>query len=151
MVTTTRDQLHLLGLEGLSRAEILEWLDFAEGFLDIARGSAPPQDSLKGKIVANLFFEDSTRTRGSFTIAAKRLGADCIDLSGSGSSVSNGESFVGTALPGEGMGGVVEVYVMLVSGEEHCVMVLALEEEEVVVGGEMVEHNMVEVVVISVD
>ena len=98
MVTTTRDQLHLLGLEGMSRDEILEWLDIAEGFLDIARGSAPSLETLKGKIVANLFFEDSTRTRGSFTVAAKRLGADCIDLSGSGSSVSKGESIVDSAL-----------------------------------------------------
>ncbi len=121
MVTTTRDQLHLLGLEGLSRAEILEWLDFAEGFLDIARGSAPPQDSLKGKIVANLFFEDSTRTRGSFTIAAKRLGADCIDLSGSGSSVSKGESIVDTALTVEAMGVDAIVLRAKPSGAPHLV------------------------------
>ncbi len=121
MVTTTRDQLHLLGLEGLSRAEILEWLDFAEGFLDIARGSAPPQESLNGKIVANLFFEDSTRTRGSFTIAAKRLGADCIDLSGSGSSVSKGESIVDTALTFEAMGVDAIVLRAKPSGAPHLV------------------------------
>lgn len=121
MVTTTRDQLHLLGLEGLSRAEILEWLDFAEGFLDIARGSAPPQESLNGKIVANLFFEDSTRTRGSFTIAAKRLGADCIDLSGSGSSVSKGESIVDTALTVEAMGVDAIVLRAKPSGAPHLV------------------------------
>lgn len=121
MVTTTRDQLHLLGLEGLSLDEILEWLDFAEGFLDIARGSAPPLETLKGKIVANLFFEDSTRTRGSFTVAAIRLGADCIDLSGSGSSVSKGESIVDTALTVEAMGVDAIVLRAKPSGAPHLV------------------------------
>ncbi len=121
MVTTTRDQLHLLGLEGLSRDEILEWLDIAEGFLDIARGSAPSLETLTGKIVANLFFEDSTRTRGSFTVAAKRLGADCIDLSGSGSSVSKGESIVDTALTVEAMGVDAIVLRAKPSGAPHLV------------------------------
>ncbi len=121
MATTTQDQLHLLGLEGMSRDEILEWLDIAEGFLDIARGSAPSLETLRGKIVANLFFEDSTRTRGSFSVASKRLGADCIDLSGSGSSVSKGESIVDTALTVEAMGVDALVLRAKPSGTPHLV------------------------------
>lgn len=60
--------------------------------------------SLAGKIVANLFFEDSTRTRTSFSVAAKRLGADVVDLMGFASSVNKGETLVDTALNVEAMG-----------------------------------------------
>lgn len=60
--------------------------------------------SLQGKVVANLFFEDSTRTRLSFTVAAKRLGADAIDLLGANSSVSKGETLIDTARNIEAMG-----------------------------------------------
>jgi aspartate carbamoyltransferase catalytic subunit len=60
--------------------------------------------TLSGKVVANLFFEDSTRTRLSFTVAAKRLGADVIDLLGSTSSVSKGETLIDTACNIEAMG-----------------------------------------------
>ncbi len=59
---------------------------------------------LQGRVVANLFFEDSTRTRLSFTVAAKRLGADVIDLLGSNSSVSKGETLIDTACNIEAMG-----------------------------------------------
>ncbi|NIP81180.1 MAG: aspartate carbamoyltransferase, partial [Gemmatimonadetes bacterium] len=57
-------------------------LDQAEQFLPVAFRSRPPLDLLDGGLVANLFFEDSTRTRCSFTVAAKRLGADTVDLTG---------------------------------------------------------------------
>ncbi len=95
---------HLLGLEELSRAEIETILDAAEGFVETARRKRKKRNDLKGKVVVNLFFEPSTRTRASFAFAAKRLGADTHDFTPSGSSVSKGESFVDTAKNIEAMG-----------------------------------------------
>jgi aspartate carbamoyltransferase catalytic subunit len=87
----------LLGLEGLSAAQL-------RAFLALARDKAGGTErTLAGKIIANLFFEDSTRTRTSFSIAAKRLGADVVDL-GSSSSVNKGESLIDTARNIEAMG-----------------------------------------------
>ena len=95
---------HLLQLEGLEAAELTALLDRAEAFIPAARGevSAPPV--LAGRLVANLFFEDSTRTRLSFEAAAARLGARAIALQGSGSSSSKGETFLDTALNVEALG-----------------------------------------------
>src|SRR5271156_3779309 len=84
----------LLGIENLTREEIQEILDRARDFQP--RNSARKLDLLRGRMVVNLFFEASTRTRTSFEIAAKRLGADAISISASGSSVSKGESLVDT-------------------------------------------------------
>lgn len=88
---------HLLGLEELSRAEIEAILDRAEAFVPLSEGRGERRDDLKGKVVVNLFFEPSTRTRISFGQAARRLGADTIDFTTSGSSISKGESFIDTA------------------------------------------------------
>jgi aspartate carbamoyltransferase catalytic subunit len=95
-----------LGLEGVSAADLTSWLDEAEAMLPIASGSAPPPSPppLRGRIVGNLFFEDSTRTRCSFEIAAKRLGADVVNLGASGSSASKGETILDTARNIEAMG-----------------------------------------------
>jgi aspartate carbamoyltransferase catalytic subunit len=90
-------QRHLLGLEDLRREEIEHILDTAEGFLDDAGWRRKQWAQLRGKVVVNLFFEPSTRTRTSFSLAAKRLGADTVDFTSSGSSVSKGESFIDTA------------------------------------------------------
>ena len=85
----------LLGIESLDRVEI-------EGILDRAKRFQPRQtdskksDQLRGRMIVNLFFEASTRTRTSFEIAAKRLGADAISITASASSVSKGESLVDT-------------------------------------------------------
>lgn len=68
-----------------------------------ARGK-PPQPDLAGRTIANLFFENSTRTRVSFTIAAQRLGANVVDLSSAGSSVAKGETLVDTVRTIEAMG-----------------------------------------------
>jgi len=95
---------HLLGLEELSRAEIEIILDTAEEFVEISERRDGKRDDLKGKVVVNLFFEPSTRTRTSFGLAAKRLSADTIDFTSSGSSVSKGESFIDTAKNLEAMG-----------------------------------------------
>ncbi len=86
----------LLGIEELSREDISAIVDRAKHFQTLQRGDSKRLDLLRGRMVVNLFFEASTRTRVSFEIAAKRLGADAISISASGSSVSKGESLVDT-------------------------------------------------------
>ncbi|MBM3765695.1 MAG: aspartate carbamoyltransferase catalytic subunit [Acidobacteria bacterium] len=86
----------LLGIEKLDRAEIEAYLNRAKFFQTHGEGQFKKLDTLRGKTLVNLFFENSTRTRTSFEIAAKRLGADTISISSSGSSVSKGESLVDT-------------------------------------------------------
>ena len=95
---------HLLGLQELSAEEITTILDQAEEFRQLAERGETKLDALSGTVVANLFFEPSTRTRTSFSLAAKRLSADTIDFSSSGSSLSKGESFIDTAMTIEAMG-----------------------------------------------
>ncbi|MDG2409133.1 MAG: aspartate carbamoyltransferase catalytic subunit [Pirellulales bacterium] len=90
-------QADLLGLEHLSAEEITTILDTAQQLKDMTKGCAEKIDLLKGTTVANLFFENSTRTRTSFSLAARRLGADVIDFSAAGSSLSKGETFIDTA------------------------------------------------------
>ncbi len=86
----------LLGIEGLDRAEIESYLQRAKTFQSRGASNFKKLDTLRGKMLVNLFFENSTRTRTSFEIAAKRLGADTISIASSGSSVSKGESLVDT-------------------------------------------------------
>ena len=117
-ITWTRR--HLLGLEELSRAEIETVLDAAEGFVETARRKKKKRNDLKGKVVVNLFFEPSTRTRASFAFAAKRLGADTHDFTPGGSSVSKGETFVDTAKNIEAMGIDVMVVRHSVPGRRTC-------------------------------
>src|SRR5947208_12068637 len=95
---------HLLGLEGLSAEAITRLLDAAEKFVGVGVGDVPKRDTLKGKVVVNLFYEPSTRTRTSFGLAARRLGADVLDFSPSGSSTAKGETFIDTAKNIEAMG-----------------------------------------------
>jgi aspartate carbamoyltransferase catalytic subunit len=95
---------HLLGLEELSRDEVLTLLDTAERFIDIVERKRKKRANLSGRVVVNLFFEPSTRTRTSFSLAARRLGADVLDFSSSGSSTSKGETFIDTAKNIEAMG-----------------------------------------------
>jgi aspartate carbamoyltransferase catalytic subunit len=101
---------HLLGLQHLAASEITLILDFAE-HLHAATGNGRIKlDLLKGRTLANLFFENSTRTRNSFSLAAKRLGADTVEFSSSGSSVAKGETFIDTAKTIEAM--LVDVVVV---------------------------------------
>ena len=86
----------LLGIEELDRAEIESILSRAKDFQPIQSQTLKKLDTLRGKMIVNLFFEASTRTRTSFEIAAKRLGADAVSITASGSSVSKGESLVDT-------------------------------------------------------
>lgn len=86
----------LLGIEELPRAEIEAILTRAKDFQPIQNRSFKRLDVLKGRMIVNLFYEASTRTRTSFEIAAKRLGADAISITAAGSSVAKGESLVDT-------------------------------------------------------
>ena len=95
---------HLLGLRELSAEEITYILDTAKGFEQISTRSVKKAPPLRGKVVVNLFFEDSTRTRNSFTLAANRLSADVIEFTKKTSSVSKGETLLDTAKNLEAMG-----------------------------------------------
>lgn len=92
---------HLLELRGLPAPEVRRYLRRAQEF---SRQPSLASGRLAGRVVANLFFEDSTRTRNSFSVAAFRLGASVIDLTGSGSSISKGETLVDTARTVEALG-----------------------------------------------
>jgi aspartate carbamoyltransferase catalytic subunit len=87
----------LLGIAELSAEEIVAVLDAAESFLEVAERPVKKVPTLRGRTVVNLFLEPSTRTRTSFEIAEKRMSADSINLSGSGSSLEKGETLVDTA------------------------------------------------------
>ncbi|RQP09962.1 MAG: aspartate carbamoyltransferase catalytic subunit [Microbacteriaceae bacterium] len=87
---------HLLTTETLTRADALAILDVAEDMAEVATRAVPKLPTLRGRTVANVFFEDSTRTRLSFETAAKRLSADVVTFSAKGSSVSKGESLKDT-------------------------------------------------------
>jgi aspartate carbamoyltransferase catalytic subunit len=95
---------HLLGLRELSAEEITYILDTAHGFEQISTRSVKKAPPLRGKVVVNLFFEDSTRTRNSFALAASRLSADVIEFTQKSSSVSKGETLLDTAKNLEAMG-----------------------------------------------
>jgi aspartate carbamoyltransferase catalytic subunit len=95
---------HLLGLEDLNRAEIVTILDTAEDFVDLSRRRRKKRSTLSGKVMVNLFFEPSTRTRTSFSLAARRLSADSLDFTPGSSSLSKGETFIDTAKNIEAMG-----------------------------------------------
>jgi hypothetical protein len=87
----------LLGLEELSREQILGILDTAEPFKEISERPIKKVPVLRGKTIVNAFFENSTRTRISFEFAEKRLSADTVNFAAGGSSVSKGETLVDTA------------------------------------------------------
>src|SRR6476620_2711696 len=88
----------LLGIRDLSAAEIYGILDTSENFREINSREIKKVPTLRGKTVINLFFENSTRTRTSFELAAKRLSADAVNISVSSSSLSKGETLLDTAL-----------------------------------------------------
>lgn len=88
----------LLGIRDLTPAEITGILDTAENFSEISNREVKKVPALRGKTVINLFFENSTRTRTSFELAAKRLSADAVNISVASSSVTKGETLLDTAL-----------------------------------------------------
>jgi len=95
---------HLLGIEGLDRAEILAILDQARSFREVLDRPIPIVPALRGRTVVNLFFEVSTRTATSFSLAASRLSCGCLGFSKTASSVSKGETLLDTARNIEAMG-----------------------------------------------
>ena len=111
----------LLGLDELSAEEIRHLLDTAESFEEVSTRSIKKVPALRGKVVALLFFEDSTRTRMSFELAAGRLSADTLLLTSKGSSVAKGETTLDTVRNVEAMG--VDAFVIRhsQSGAPHMV------------------------------
>jgi aspartate carbamoyltransferase catalytic subunit len=89
---------HLLGIEGLSPAEIHFLLDLADEAVTISRQVEKKKVTLRGRTLINLFFEASTRTQSSFELAGKRLGADVMNMSVAHSSVKKGETLIDTAV-----------------------------------------------------
>ncbi|MBK3775188.1 aspartate carbamoyltransferase catalytic subunit [Azospirillum sp. YIM DDC1] len=96
--TTVFPHRHLLGIEGLTAGEITTILDLADGYVEQNRQPSKKSSLLDGRTIVNLFFENSTRTRTSFELAGKRLGADVINMSSDGSSVKKGETLIDTAM-----------------------------------------------------
>jgi aspartate carbamoyltransferase catalytic subunit len=111
----------LLGLDELSAEEIVHILDTAESFREVSTRSIKKVPALRGKVVALMFFEDSTRTRMSFELAASRLSADTMVFTAKGSSVAKGETTLDTVRNVEAMG--VDVFVIRHSqpGAPHLV------------------------------
>jgi len=89
---------HLLGIDGLDRSVISGILDLSATYFAHNRNRGPKLTNLSGRTVINLFFESSTRTRTSFEIAAKRLGADVVNMNVAASSIKKGETLIDTAM-----------------------------------------------------
>lgn len=131
-VPTSWTRRHLLGLEELSAEEITLILDKADVFKRVITSGQRKVALLTGKTCVNLFFENSTRTRTSFGLAARRLGADAVDFSAATSSLSKGETVIDTAKNIEAMG--VDVVVVrhrtpgtprLLAQNLHCAVINA--------------------------
>lgn len=117
----TLEGRHLLDIESLTPDEIGLILETSRSFKEVARRPIKKVPTLRGKTVINLFFEPSTRTRVSFELAAKRLSADAINVSASGSSVSKGETLIDTARNLEAMAPDIIVMRHHASGASHLV------------------------------
>lgn len=112
---------HLLTIEGMSRAELEDYLDLADEFVDVLDRPIPKVPTLRGATVATLFFESSTRTRLSFERAARALSADVLTFAPGTSSVTKGESLKDTALTLRAMGADLMVVRHSATGAAHRV------------------------------
>jgi aspartate carbamoyltransferase catalytic subunit len=112
---------HLLSMADLGPKDIAELLDVAEAFAEVERRAIPKVPTLRGRVVATLFFEESTRTRLSFETAAKRLSADVLSFAAHTSSMKKGESLRDTVETVEAMGVDVLVVRHPSSGAAHQV------------------------------
>ncbi len=110
---------HLLDLSGYSRADIEYVLDAAESMAEILERQVPQVPALRGVKLANMFFESSTRTRISFELAAKALGAEVINFGATGSSLSKGESLADTLSTVAALGADMFVMRHACSGAPH--------------------------------
>lgn len=118
--TEHRSAGHLLGIEGLEREYVEEILSLAREHRQALKAGTV-ESRMAGKLVANLFFEDSTRTRSSFEIAAKMLGAKVLNWSPTGSSLSKGETLLDTVRNIEAIGPCAVVIRHRASGVPHLV------------------------------
>ena len=116
---TTWKSKHLLALSELSADEINFVLDTADSFKEVSTRSIKKVPAMRGRVLVNLFFEDSTRTRTSFTLAGQRLSADIIDFSEKTSSTRKGETLIDTARNIEAMGVDVIVIRHPAAGAAH--------------------------------
>ncbi len=98
MTSSTFPHRHLLGIEDLNPLDVSAILDLADGYVLRNRSGDKSGSLLRGRTVINLFYENSTRTRTSFELAGKRLGADVINMQTSASSVTKGETLIDTAM-----------------------------------------------------
>jgi aspartate carbamoyltransferase catalytic subunit len=89
---------HLLGIEGLGPDDINHILDLADGYVELSRQADKKNALLRGRTLINCFFENSTRTRTSFEVAGKRLGADVINMAVQFSAMRKGETLIDTAM-----------------------------------------------------
>ena len=123
-MNSTQSFLHtsLLGTEALSAADISDILDLSEEYVARNRKQDKKHPILKGQTVINLFFENSTRTRTSFELAGKRLGADVINMSVSTSSVKKGETLIDTAMT---LNAMRPDFIVVRHGESGAVHLLA--------------------------
>ena len=127
---------HLLTVEGLSRELLTEVLDQAEGFLGVAQQAVKKVPLCRGKVVANLFFETSTRTRTTFELAAKRLSADVLNLNIAASATTKGETLLDTLRNLEAM--QVDMFVVrhAASGAAHFIATQAAPHVSVINAGD---------------
>lgn len=112
---------HLLGIRGMSAETALHILDTAESFLEVSRRPIRKVPTLRGKTVLNVFFENSTRTRTSFELAGKRMGADVVNMTASSSSTKKGETLYDTMATLDAMHADVVVIRHGASGAPHLV------------------------------
>src|SRR5271157_5483832 len=110
---------HLLAIEGMGPDDVNLLLDAAEAYVEVNRGAIKKGSALRGRTVINLFFESSTRTRTSFELAGKRLGADVVNVSPAQSSVTKGETLLDTIRNIEAMHADVIVIRHAASGAPH--------------------------------
>jgi len=127
---------HLLTVEGLGRDLLTEILDQAEGFLGVAQQAVKKVPLCRGKVVANLFFETSTRTRTTFELAAKRLSADVLNLNIAASATTKGETLLDTLRNLEAM--QVDMFVVrhAASGAAHFIASQAAPHVSVINAGD---------------
>lgn len=125
----------LLGIEYLSKEELVAILDQAENFTEVSTRNIKKVPALRGKVVVNLFFEPSTRTSLSFSLAAKRLSADVLSVTSKGTSVTKGETLLDTAKNIEAMGADIFVVRHSCPGAAH-ILAKGLESSSIVNAGD---------------
>lgn len=119
--TTTWTKDHVLSLETFTPQEYETLLETANSFREVLSRRTKKVPALQGQVVANLFFEPSTRTRSSFELAAKRLSADTLNFTGSSSSITKGETILDTAKTYMAMGANIMVIRHRQAGVPHTI------------------------------